>query len=173
MAVTTGQRLLVFALGTTCMILLGVALVPWLVDPADYLAAGPDAQAMTEVAEPPTAPRLELPPIEQFAAIVERPIFTATRRTARRQPVAPSAPASSGGRILGRYQVIGVVVAPGNRLVLLRRLGGAETIRLKQGEEIDGWTLVEVTRDEVVLESGGRREKIEIRNKTREGIRLQ
>ncbi len=173
MAASAGTRLLVSVLGLSCMIFLGLALVPWLVDPTDYLAAAPGTQAMTEVAGPPMAPRLELPPIEQFGAIVERPIFTATRRTARAQPVAPSAPASSGGRILGRYQVIGVVVAPGNRLVLLKRLGGAETIRLKQGEEIDGWTLVEVTRDEVVLESGGRREKFEIRNKTREGIRLQ
>ncbi len=173
MAASAGERLLVSVLWLSCAIFLGVALVPWLVDPTDYLAAGPDAQAMTEVAEPPMAPRLELPPIEQFAAIVERPIFTATRRTARAQPVARSAPAASGGLILGRYQVIGVVVAPGNRLVLLKRLGGAETIRLKEGEEIDGWTLVDVTRNEVVLESGGRREKIEIRDKTREGIRLQ
>ena len=173
MAASAGERLLVSVLGLSAMIFLGVALVPWLVDPTEYLAAGPGVQAMTEVAEPPMAPRLELPPIEQFSAMVERPIFTATRRTVRRQPVARSAPASSGGLILGRYQVIGVVVAPGNRLVLLKRLGGAETIRLKQGEEIDGWTLVEVTRDDLVLESGGRREKIEIRDKTRRGIRVQ
>ncbi len=167
MAAPAGERLLVSVLGLSCMILLGVALVPWLFDPADYLAAGPGAQATVELAEAPMTPRFDPPPIEQFAAIVERPIFTATRRTARRQPVAPSAPASSGGLFLGRYQVVGVVVAPGNRLVLLKRPGGAETIRLKEGEEIDGWTLVNVTRDDVVLESGGRREKIEIRDKTR------
>ena len=174
MAASAGERLLVSVLGLSCMIFLGVALVPWLFDPADYLAAGPGAQATVELAEAPMTPRFDPPPIEQFAAIVERPIFTATRRSARRQPVAPSAPASSsGGLILGRYQVVGVVVTPGNRLVLLRRLGGAETIRLKEGEEIDGWTLVNVTRNDVVLESGGRREKIEIRDKTRRGIRVQ
>ena len=167
MTAPVGERLLVSVLGLSAMILLGVALVPWLFDPADYLAAGPGAQASVELAEAPMSPRFDPPPIEQFAAIVERPIFTATRRTARRQPVAPSAPASSGGLFLGRYQVVGVVVAPGNRLVLLKRPGGAETIRLKEGEEIDGWTLVNVTRDDVVLESGGRREKIEIRDKTR------
>ena len=173
MAAPAGERLLVSVLGLSCMILLGVALVPWLFDPADYLAAGPGAQTTVELAEAPMTPRFDPPPIEQFAAIVERPIFTATRRTARRQPVAPSAPASSGGLFLGRYQVVGVVVAPGNRLVLLKRPGGADTIRLKEGEEIDGWTLVNVTRDDVVLESGGRREKIEIRDKTREGVRPQ
>jgi len=174
MAAPVGERLLVSALGLSCMVFLGVALVPWLIDPADYLAAGRGAQATTEVAEPPMAPRLELPPLEQFAAIVERPIFTATRRSARRPPAAPSSePASSGGLILGRYQVIGVVVAPDNRMLLLKRLGGAETIRLKEGEEIDGWTLVDVTRDDVVLESGGRREKIEVRQKTSEGVRLR
>ncbi len=173
MAAPAGERLLVSVLGLSSMILLGVALVPWLFDPADYLAAGPGALATVELAEAPIAPRFDPPPIEQFAAIVERPIFTATRRTARRQPVAPPAPASSRGLILGRYQVVGVVVTPGNRLVLLKRLGGAETIRLKEGEEIDGWTLVNVTRNDVVLESGGRQEKIEVRNKTRKGIRVQ
>lgn len=173
MPAPVGERLLVSVLGLSCMFLLGVALVPWLFDPADYLAAGPGDQATVELAEAPMTPRFDPPPIEQFAAIVERPIFTATRRSARRQPVAPSAPASSRGLILGRYQVVGVVVTPGNRLVLLRRLGGAETIRLKEGEEIDGWTLVNVTRNDVVLESGGRREKIEVRDKTRKGIRVQ
>ncbi len=173
MAAPAGERLLVSVLGLSSMILLGVALVPWLFDPADYLAAGPGAQATVGLAEAPMTPRFDPPPIEQFSAIVERPIFTATRRTARRQPVAPSAPASSAGLILGRYQVVGVVVTPGNRRVLLKRVGGAETIRLKEGEEIDGWTLVNVTRDDVVLESGGRREKIEVRDKTRKGIRVK
>lgn len=173
MASSTGERLLLSALGLCSGAFLALALALWLIDPLDYLAVGPSAHVTTEATKAPLVPPLELPPIGQFAAIVERPIFTATRRAASPQPAAPSAPAAADGLLLGRYQVIGVVVAPQSRLVLLKRVGGAETIRLEEGEEIDGWTLVQVTRDDLVLESGGRREKIVVRGNSKDEFRLK
>ena len=58
-----------------------------------------------------------------------------------------------------------MVVTPNRRLLLLRRQGERKTIRVAEGEALDGWTVVQVARDVVLLESGGRQEKIIVRDK--------
>ena len=161
-----GERLLVSALGLLCVVFLGVALAPWLVDPMVTFATGPSAHAVTDRTEPAPPPAFELPPIDHFAAVVDRPIFTATRRPARGHSTDASA-AADDGLILGRYRMIGVVVAPDRRLILLKRPDGARTIHVAEGEKIDDWTLARVTRNVIVLESGGRRKEILVREKSK------
>ncbi len=171
------DRLLVAALAVLCVVLAAVTVAPWLFDPADATAdaAGRESQ---EAAPTPT-PRLELPPIERFAALVERPIFTATRRSPPRRPgpgAAPgAAPISGAGTnlVLGRYRLTGVVVAPAKRLVLLKRPGDGKTIRVFEGETIDGWTLTQVSKTTLTLESGNRREEFLVRGKSKSEYRNQ
>ena len=126
-------------------------------------------------AAPTPTPRLDLPPIERFAALVERPIFTATRRSAPRQPGPEAAPISGAATdlVLGRYRLTGVVVAPARRLILLKRPGDAKTIRVLEGETIDGWTLTQVSKTTLTLESGNRREEFLVRDKTKTEYRNQ
>lgn len=166
------DRLLVAALAILCVVLAAVTAAPWLFDPA----ADPTADAGgrdSQEAAPTPMPRLELPPIERFAALVERPIFTATRRSAPRRPGA--APISGAGTnlVLGRYRLAGIVVAPTRRLVLLRRPGDSKTIRVLEGETIDGWTLTQVSKTALILESGNRREEFLVRGKSKSENRNQ
>lgn len=161
------DRLLVAALAVLCVVLAAVTVAPWLFDPADATADASGRESQ-EAAPAPT-PRLELPPIERFAALVERPIFTATRRSAPRRPGPGAAPISGAGTnlVLGRYRLTGVVVAPAKRLVLLKRPGDGKTIRVFEGETIDGWTLTQVSKTTLILESGNRREEFLVRGKSK------
>ncbi|MFQ5953719.1 MAG: hypothetical protein ACE5JZ_01475 [Kiloniellales bacterium] len=162
-----GDRLLTTALMLLCVILAGVTLAPWLSDPTADLAADSPRRESQEETLPLRPPQLELPPIDHFAAVVERPIFTATRRSVQQRPEASPMSTSGPSLVLGRYRLTGVVVAPARRLVLLKRPGDNKTIRVVEGEEIDGWRLTQVTKTTLILESGGRREEFLIRDKSK------
>ncbi len=68
--------------------------------------------------------------------------------------------------MLGAYSLSGVIVTPRRRIVLLKETASGRIVRLKQGEQFEGWTLAEVAPDFIVLESGGRREVIVVRDRT-------
>ena len=134
------------------LILVGVAVVPWLVDPIDFVGSGAqlEAERNVPVLEAPMAPPV-VPPLESFSATVERPIFTATRRPLRR------ALSSDKSLILGKYELTGRVTSPGKRMILMRTPGGGSAFAVGQGEKIDGWLVTTVTPTKIVLQAADRR----------------
>lgn len=127
---------------------------PWLIDPAVYLRQGPAADVADSVprAVPGAMPvPRAIPPIDGLAAIVTRPLFTATRRPASR------APGSDKSLILGKYELTGRVITPGKRMILMRTPGSGATVAVHQGEKIDGWSVTEVTATKIVLQAAHRR----------------
>ncbi len=112
-------------------------------------AGGPAA-----VVEPlPPEPSFSMPPIEDFAETVERPIFSSTRRAwAEPAPqVAAPAPTSLS------FVLEGVVIDSGERWALLRPEGGGEIIRLAEGGLLGGWEVIAIHPDKVSL----RRDEVE------------
>ncbi|NQV80944.1 MAG: hypothetical protein HQ495_10350 [Alphaproteobacteria bacterium] len=140
------------------MVFLALALVVvaggvWLI-PADQL--GPDGINAGEARTmPPPAARLTPRPIDDFAALANRPPFSASRR----------APAATAGNdenlILGRYRLAGVIVAPTARSVILSGANSVAVI-VAEGEEIDGWTVDEITVERVVFVSGVRSQTFQV-----------
>ncbi len=168
MTQSAGANLLIAALGALCVVLLGAAATPWLVDPLDHIA-GPDAAGM--VSAPPAAalPRLDAPPDESLALLAERPLFTATRRPpppAEMTAPAAAAPPPDTSLIRGRYRLCGVVVPPDRRLVLLTPKGGSATISVAKGEMLDGWEITEVEREFIVFERDARKKTYFVRDAT-------
>ncbi len=144
------SRLLLVFLGLALVIVAGGV---WLI-PADQL--GPDGVNPGEARiAPPAATRLAPRPIGDFAALANRPPFSASRR----------APAATGGNdenlILGRYRLAGVIVAPTARSVILSG-AGTDAVIVAEGEQIDGWTVDEITAERVVFVSGERSQTFEI-----------
>ena len=159
-------NLLIAALGALCVALLGAAAAPWAVDPLDYIGVEGAAGAVA-VPATPTMPRLDAPPVESLALLVERPLFTATRRPpppAEMTAPAAVAPPSDTSLILGRYRLTGVVVTPTKRLVLLMPKGGSATIGVAKGETLDDWRVTEVEREFIVLERGARKKTYIVRD---------
>jgi general secretion pathway protein N len=168
MTQSAGAKLLIAALGVVCVVLLGAAATPWLVDPLDYID-GPDDAGAVAVPASPATPRLDAPPAEILALLAERPLFTATRRPpppAGTTEPAAAAPAPDTSLILGRYRLSGVVVTPDRRLVLLTRKGGSATIGVAKGEMLDGWAVTEVEREFIVFERDARKKTYFVRDST-------
>jgi hypothetical protein len=115
-------------------------------------ATEPSGDLAAPGAPAPTASEasFSMPDRESLAVILERPLFTQTRR--------PSSIAG-GDPLAGSVDLTlsGVVISGGERSALLRR-GNAEIVeRVEQGEDIAGWTLVEIAADRVIV----RRDAIE------------
>lgn len=141
---------------------------PVAVDGQGPLVAGRGAKPFAA----PSVGDLALPPQETFSATLSRPLFTATRRPpsplAALQggpPPEPSTPVTTPGPkgmrlVLGVYYLRGVVVTPERKLLLLQHHATGRSLRLAEGETVDGWTVASIASNEVVLRQGERKEAI-------------
>ncbi len=162
---TQGKLMSSTLFGALCLSFAGIAAAPWLIDPLDYLdhddgVAVPEEQSRTR-----GLPTLEAPAFDSLAIIVERPLFTATRRAA--PEIEPASVASAPeprdkSLILGRYKLTGIIVTPELRLMLVTEPGSRRTTAVALGKKLDGWLVAEVERHVIVLESDGRRKVIHI-----------
>ncbi|MEM8754979.1 MAG: hypothetical protein AAGF90_18600 [Pseudomonadota bacterium] len=111
---------------------LALAASPWL----DGTPAAPPPRAATPAADPAL---VFAPPDERrtdFAALIERPLFSAVRR-----PPPPEAPGTpivdpGAGLVLGLYEIAGVVMGAGGPVAMLRDEAG-RMIRVRVGDRIE------------------------------------
>jgi len=167
MSQSSGKMLISALFGALCLTFAGIAVAPWLIDPLDYLAPGDGVAAPEIRIRTEGLATLEAPAFDSLAIIVERPLFTATRRPApdlEPMPVAAAVAAKPLDKslILGRYKLTGIVVSPGLRLVFVTEPGSRRTTAVALGKELDGWLVSEVEQHVIVLESNGRRKVIRI-----------
>lgn len=125
------------------------------------------AQAEAGVAKAPRAPAAlpgeitALAPLPQYAAIVERPLFDASRRP---PPLAESGtPAVAAD--LRQLTLTGVVITPHSRFAIFQDKSPAQISRVAQGMAVGGWTLEEVRADGVVLRRGTARQRLPLYEK--------
>lgn len=124
--------------GALCFAVLAVW--PWLVPPIPGtrpLAAPPAALA--------AATLTALPPLASFAATVERPLFSPSRRPAANAPTA-AAPAAES-----RYRLIGIVASATKKTAFIA--DSARRAQITVGDAFDGWTVKEIGQDRVTLAS--------------------
>ena len=118
--------------------------------------------------EPAPVP-LVLPPLEVFTAVVERPLFSPSRRMPLPPPAeelldaprAPSEPVDLGPpepdvRFFGSAAKDGVVAA------LVSLPATAEVARLRPGDTVQDWEVISVERNRLVLGLGDQRRSYEI-----------
>jgi len=136
--------------------LLGAALfaLGWVVyGEAGNLLASPDIRAESAATpDPPTsassAPFLAMPSRDSLAVILERPVFSETRR--------PKEESSGTAATPSDLRLAGVIIAGSERSVLVQSGAGTEFHRLKVGDDIGigGWMLVEITVDRIKIRRG-------------------
>jgi hypothetical protein len=130
---------LTVALTAAAALLAGAAVWPWLAEPAaasDVAAPVPETGATAIV---------QLPPLANFAAIVERPLFALSRRP---NPTDKALAAAGAGL---RYRLIGIVAAGKDRHALLADPSGPRPIEIGEGAALDGWTVDSIEQDRVIL----------------------
>ena len=128
------------ALIAVSVVFAGLALCPFL--PA---SEPPPHRPAALPAAPPTL--AALPPVGQFAAIAERPLFSPSRR--------PAAVAAASGAVAGaldtRYRLLGVLLAGREQRALL--LEGTHRLELGVGERLEGYTVMRIEQNRVMLTS--------------------
>ena len=103
--------------------------------------------------------RFAMAPIDDFAAIVERPIFSKTRRPPA--PKAAPAPAPVALVVEELNLVLkGVIVSARERSVILSETKGGGSVTLTEGQQHKGWTLVEIQPEQVVFRREGQEQAL-------------
>ena len=106
-----------------------------------------------------SAPR-ELPPIETFSAMIDQPLFAATRRplgldSMEDLPVTEDSelPAPPADNIGDRYRLIGTILEEGRVTALLAGNNGS-FVRVRRGDRVENWTVGAINRQRVLMVNG-------------------
>jgi len=127
-------------LGAAAIVLVAIAAWPWLVRPV------PSVRPLAAAPAIAPAPRVAvLPPLASYAAIVERPLFSPSRRPP------PGVSAIQGPSIESRYRLVGIVAAGPKRKAFVA--DGAQRREIALGDTLDGYAVAEIGQDRVKLTS--------------------
>jgi hypothetical protein len=127
-------------LGGTAAVCAVIAIWPWLSPPV------PATRPLVVVPASAPAPTIAtLPPLASFSAIVERPLFSPSRRPT------PGANAAAGPLVASRYQLLGIVATGPKKRAFFA--DGARHVDIAEGERLDGWIVKQIGADSVLLSS--------------------
>jgi hypothetical protein len=101
----------------------------------------------------------EKPAISAFAEVVERPLFTPSRRPP--PPKTDSTIAASPEKP-ETFDLIGVIISADRRMALLRTVASSEVMQAVEGQSIGGWEVHAIKPTQVVLRRGNDSEVIKI-----------
>ena len=143
----------------TSLLLICLALVVLIYQ---QLTMAPNSEAFTrsstertvDLPDLPLAPQFAMTAIENYQAVLERPLFSPNRRP----------PLGMINLVSNEFDfdLKGVVIDDNVRTALLRRQADGQIVRLTKGDGIEGWTLLEVELDFVVIERDGQEEVLEL-----------
>lgn len=117
-----------------------------------------EESALTGLKHSEATPEATAPPpgLDAFSEVVERPLFSSTRRP---QPVSAGdpIPAVASGKPVQKDQflVMGIVITGENKVVLLKPTGkSSDVFRVREGERVLEWTVESVTPEAVTIRQG-------------------
>lgn len=146
---------------TPALGILAVALAALLI--ALWAGVGSRAHWNDNAAPPPlpkvraATPPPSVPPLENFAAVWERPLFSPDRK-----PIAAPAGATNNANT-GDFELTGVIILPGLHMALLREKNTGRTLRVRQGQSANGATVVEVKPRSAIVEIKGSRTELPLK----------
>lgn len=152
------------------LLLGGVLVLEWHSwSPGDAVPTAPAAAGQATAGRDATSTdlggvALEPPPMEDYASVVERPLFLPERRPPppeeAEEPVAENEPMTE----LDGVDLTAVVITPAVVSAWVRAPGENEVKRLRLGDEFDGWTVKTIAPDELVLERQGETNRLTLRD---------
>jgi YD repeat-containing protein len=145
-----GSILFTLALLAVCAVLGALAWWQWraLQEPAPA-AAGTAATAAAALVEPPRPGGVTVA-ADEYREMVERPLFTASRRPPE-EPVqektqAPRPPAKTPD-----WKLVGTVVSDGQNHALFWDQKGRRFVRVAPGDNIEGWEVAQIDKSQVLV----------------------
>jgi hypothetical protein len=105
-------------------------------------AATPAAVPAVDPVAPAAAASVVVPDRGSLAVIVERPVFSESRRPSE---------ADEGPALALDFTLVGVVISDRNRSAIVQPSRGGAVQRLGEGEEVGVWTVIDITPDHIVV----------------------
>ncbi|MFO1152194.1 MAG: hypothetical protein U1E42_00820 [Rhodospirillales bacterium] len=105
----------------------------------------------------------ELDPITSFREVAERPLFSRSRR-----PAPPDRGAAADARSGGSgapFVLSGVIVAGTTRVAFLQPRSQPKTLRVLEGETVEGWKIEKIQPFRVVIGNGDAREELTLQDR--------
>lgn len=150
---TVRGRFTLVGLTALCALLLLLVVLELFAPPELPAASSPDAAAAQAVRVNLPDAAIRFPPLQQYRAIVERPLFHATRRPAepKKADAAPNAVSAPDN-----LKLLGIVVSPGKSVAIIQDKRANQTLRAAQGATVAGNVVEEVGRNHVTLRNQGK-----------------
>jgi hypothetical protein len=114
--------------------------------------------AATDVQPEPWQPR----PLEDYRAIAERPLFSFDRKPFVAPPPEPPPAPPAGPRI--EFELTAVATSSTARMAFLKTNSSRGIVKLGLNQAIEGWTLVEVRDNAVVLRNGAEERTVKLQS---------
>ena len=119
---------------------------------ADADKAAPQAEPVAP--DHPPADR-RLPPLAEYGAILERPLFLPDRRPyIAPEPVVATPAAAARTTSAIRFLLSAVIITPDKRIALIQPEQNGKPRRLARGDEHDGWRLIAIEPRRISLRQG-------------------
>src|SRR5579883_792318 len=99
-----------------------------------------------------------LPPIETYAEVTERPLFSPTRR-----PPPPEAIPENIGNA-GNFVLLGIVISDGSQTALIQHGRPPTLARLAEGQALEGWTVQSISANSVTLQNAGTQHTLKLKD---------
>lgn len=146
-------------LGGVVILLLGGVILEWriLQNKETNLSSFFPMQQKTPPEVAAAEEEFELPALDEYEQMTERPLFMENRRPGS-EIVAETAPPPLPPTPMN-LKLMGVVVTPENKMALLTDAKGKYK-RLRVQEHLEGWVLVELKTDRVTLQQGEKHEDL-------------
>jgi general secretion pathway protein N len=110
----------------------------------------------TQGQEPPSAPSktpattttaaFSLPPVQRFAIVTERPLFSPNRKPPQHTDDAAGAWPS--------FVLAGIIITPASREALVLHGKPQSIAHIQEGQALEGWTVTSIDPDRVVFRDG-------------------
>lgn len=116
---------------------------------------------VTEVKAPPHVKVAAMPALAAFDVLTARPLFNRDRKP---DPLPPPPEAPKPAIVLGdiaQFRVEGLVVSGDSQIALVRK-GGAQLLRLKPGDTLEGWKIDKIDLKGIAISGGDRSELLAI-----------
>lgn len=122
--------------------------------PVPIAAAGGEAAPLPAL---PDQPSFTMPPLDTFAAVVERPLFSPTRRPPEEGTVTidVSEPELE-------ITLVGVIISAEEQIAIIKPKDGSRLARLSLGDDYQGWTLDSIEPNRATFRRGDIAEHIQL-----------
>ena len=142
------RRRLRLALAAVCLGMLGVIV-------AEMTTGGgstePSAAAAGQQSPADAAFGFTMPPASAFSAVLARPLFSPTRR--------PGAQAG-GLATSSSFTLVAIIIAPQDRRALLGFGQPPKIVRVREGQDVGGWTVEAIRPNNVIVRHADVREEV-------------